>query len=353
MFDVVLEILNSFNIPGDIMCYYPTGNGHINFTYLCETTNRKKYILQRINNVVFKDVDMLMSNYSKVVSYLKNNNSGTLELIKSKDNKYYSFVKGYPYRIYEYIDNAICYEKCSNPELVFKAGDAFGKFHKVFRNFDAKVLKEVIPNFHNTHLRYLNLLDAMKLNPLGRVKTCVSEINKINNFKDKFSIIEDGIKSGEINLSVTHNDPKINNVLFDEKTGEIRAVIDLDTVMPGSYLYDFGDALRSLFTGDNEDNEDTSKLVVDYEIFEAYVKGYLGQMKDVLTKKEKELLGFSVFLLSIELAIRFLEDYIRGDVYFKTKMPDHNLIRSRTQIALAEDVFNNLDKLDLIVKKYA
>ena len=123
--------------------------------------------------------------------------------------------------------------------------------------------------------------------------------------------------------------------------------------MPGSYLYDFGDALRSLFTGDNEDNEDTSKLVVDYEIFDAYVKGYLGQMKDALTKKEKELLGFSVFLLSIELAIRFLEDYIRGDVYFKTNRDDHNLIRARTQIALAEDIFNNLDKLDAIVKKYA
>ena len=162
----------------------------------------------------------------------------------------------------------------------------------------------------------------------------------------------DAIARNEIPLAVSHNDPKINNVLFDKDTNEIRAVIDLDTVMPGSYLYDFGDALRSLFTGDNEDSEDLSKLVVNYEIFENYTRGYLSEMKGALSEKELEFLGFSSFLLSMECGMRFLEDYLRGDVYFKTSKDNHNLIRARTQITLALDIYSKLDKLNSIVEKY-
>ena len=348
----MLEILNSFNIWGEVTNYYPIGNGHINSTYFCETSTGNKYILQRINNSVFKDVDMLMTNYAKVTKYLRHIGFGSIHIIKSKDNKYYLDNSGTPCRLYEYIDNVICYEEINNMELVYKAGNAFGKLHKALKGFDANELGEVIPNFHNTWKRYQNLLNAINEDKLDRVKTCLEEINKVKSFENQFSVIVDAIKSGEIPLSVTHNDPKINNVLFDKDTGEIRAVIDLDTVMPGSYLYDFGDALRSLFTGGNEDSEDLSKLVVNYEIYDAYAKGYLSEMKDVLTKKERELLGFSAFLLSIECGMRFLEDYIRGDVYFKTKRPDQNLMRARTQITLAIDIWKNLDKLNSISKKY-
>lgn len=348
----MLEILNSFNIWGEVTNYYPIGNGHINSTYFCETSTGNKYILQRINNSVFKDVDMLMTNYAKVTKYLRHIGFGSIHIIKSKDNKYYLDHRGNPCRLYEYIDNVICYEEINNLELVYKAGNAFGKLHKALKGFDANELGEVIPNFHNTWQRYQNLLSAINEDKLDRVKTCLEEINKVKSFDNEFSVVVDSIKNGDIPLSVTHNDPKINNVLFDKDTGEIRAVIDLDTVMPGSYLYDFGDALRSLFTGDNEDSEDLSKLVVNFEIYDAYAKGYLSEMKDVLTKKEQELLGFSAFLLSIECGMRFLEDYIRGDVYFKTKRPDHNLLRARTQITLAIDIWKNLDKLNSISKKY-
>ena len=348
----ILEILQHFNIWGEVTNYYPIGNGHINSTYLCETTTGNKYVLQRINNTVFKDVDLLMSNYSKVTKYLRHIGFGSIHIIKSIDNKYYYDNDGYPYRLYEYIDNVICYEKIDNMELVYQAANAFGKLHKALKGFDANELGEVIPNFHNTWQRYQNLLDAIKEDKLDRVKDCLPEINKVKAFENQFSIVIDAIKNGKIPLAVTHNDPKINNVLFDKDTGAIRAVIDLDTVMPGSYLYDFGDALRSLFTGDNEGSEDLSKLVVNFEIFEAYAKGYLAEMKDTLTKKERELLGFSAFLLSIECGMRFLEDYIRGDVYFKIDKPDRNLIRARTQIALAGDIFKNLDKLNAITKKY-
>ena len=163
--------------------------------------------------------------------------------------------------------------------------------------------------------------------------------------------MKDGLSTGDIHLSITHNDPKINNVLFDSKTGDIRAVIDLDTVMPGSYLYDFGDALRGLFSGKNEDSKDLSKLVVRYDRFEAYVKGYLSEMKDVLNQKEIELLPFSVFLMTIECGIRFLEDYLRGNVYFRVDYDEHNLTRTRTQLKLAVDTYNSFDRLSAIVDK--
>ena len=348
----VLDITSSFNTWGEVTNYYPIGNGHINSTFLCETTTGNKYVLQKINNTVFKDVELLMSNYSKVTKYLRHHGFGSIHLIKSCDNKYYHDYDGYPYRLYEYIDNVICYEKIDNMDLVYQAANAFGKLHKALKGFDANELGEVIPNFHNTWQRYQNLLNAIKEDKLGRVKDCTEEINLVKSLEDKFSIVVDAIKNGEIPLAVTHNDPKINNVLFNKDTGEIRAVIDLDTVMPGSYLYDFGDALRSLFTGDNEDTKDLSKLVVNFEIFDAYAHGYLDEMKDVLTKKEKELLGFSSFLLSIECGMRFLEDYIRGDVYFKIARPDHNLTRARTQIALATKILKNLDKLNSITEKY-
>ena len=163
--------------------------------------------------------------------------------------------------------------------------------------------------------------------------------------------ITDAIKDGSIPLSVTHNDPKINNVLFDETTNKIRCVIDLDTVMPGSVLYDIGDSFRSLFTGENEDNPDLSLQKVRLDIFKAYIEAYLKEMKDDLTKKEIELIPYSIYLMTIECGMRFLEDYLRGNVYFATTYEEHNLVRARTQIALAKDILNNKEELMKIVNE--
>ena len=271
--------------------------------------------------------------------------------IKTKDGKPFSKIGDEYYRLYEYIDNTVWYEEITDLKLIYKAAQAFGQFHKALKGFDANELKETIPNFHNTYQRYLNFLEATKTDKLNRVKTCLPEIQIVRSFESDYRTVVDLIADGTIPLAVTHNDPKINNVLFDKDSGEIRVVIDLDTIMPGSYLYDFGDALRSLFTGDNEDSEDLSKLKVKFDVFETYTKGYLSEMENVLTQKEIELLPFSAFILTIECGIRFLEDYIRGDVYFRIKKPNHNLFRARTQIAIANDIFNNLDRLNDIIDK--
>ena len=342
-------ILENFDINCDISSA-PLGNGHINSTYLCEI-KKKEYVLQKINNYVFQDVDMLMNNYFKVTEYLRKNNVESIRIIKAKDGKPYSKIGKDYYRLYEYIDNAVWYEEIRNLDLVYRVAKAFGQFHKTLKGFDARELGEVIPNFHNTSKRYENLMGAIEENKIDRVKDCLPEIEIIKYFKKYYSVITEAISKGLVPLAVTHNDPKINNVLFDKDSGDIRAVIDLDTVMPGSYLYDFGDAIRSLLTGDNEDSEDLSKLIVNFDIFETYTKGYLSEMRNTLTKREIELLPFSVFLLTIECGMRFLEDYIRGDVYFKTKRPDHNLIRARTQLTLAKNIYKNLDKLNDIVDK--
>ncbi|MBO6280636.1 MAG: phosphotransferase [Bacilli bacterium] len=350
MSNELMLILKSFDISSELIECAPLGNGHINSTFLVCVDN-KKYVLQKINNYVFKDVDLLMNNYYKVTEYLYKNKIETIHLIKANDEKPYLKIGDDYYRLYEYIDNAIWHEEISNLELVYEAAKAFGQFHKTLKGFNAKELGEVIPNFHNTYQRYVNLLNAIKEDKMDRVKDCLPEIKIVNSFEQDYNIITTAINAGLIPLAVTHNDPKINNVLFDKNSGDIRAVIDLDTVMPGSYLYDFGDALRSLFTGDNEDSEDLSKLKVNFDVFETYAKGYLSEMKNVLTKREIELLPFSAFLLTIECGIRFLEDYIRGDVYFRIKKPNHNLIRARTQLTLAKDIYKNLDKLNDIIDK--
>ena len=347
----VQHILNSFNVNGSLLDYSPLGNGHINSTFLCTFDNGKKYVLQKINNYVFKDVGLLMTNYYRVTNYLYKNKVETIRIIKAKNGNPYSKIGTEYFRLYEYIDNAVWYEEINNLNLIYDVAKAFGKFHKTLKGFDATKIGEVIPNFHNTYQRYINLLNAIKADKCDRVKDCLSEIKLIKSFEQEYGVVSSAVNAGLIPLVVTHNDPKINNVLFDKDSGAIRAVIDLDTIMPSSYLYDFGDALRSLFTGDNEDSEDLSKLKVNFPIFEMYAKGYLSEMKKVLTKREIELLPFSAFLLTIECGIRFLEDYIRGDVYFKIARPDHNLIRARTQLTLANDIYQNLDKLNEIIEK--
>ncbi len=348
----VVDIINCFDIPTEALNYYPLGNGHINSTYLVYTKGGQNYVLQKINNVVFKDIDTLMNNVFAVTDYLRSAGFESLHAIKTRSGDLYYTDGDSSYRLYDYIQDTVCYEKVSdNYFLVYCCAKAFGKLHKALSKFNAASLGEVIPHFHDTPNRFRNFLSALENDSCDRRKTCPYEIRTVQKYKDLYGRIIQGIEDKEISYSVTHNDPKINNVLFDKYSGDIRAVIDLDTVMPGSYLFDFGDALRSLFTGDNEDSDDLSKLVVNYDVFEAYTKGYLAEMKDVLTPMEIELLPFSAFLMTIECGMRFLEDYLRGDVYFKTKYAEHNLVRARTQLALAENIFNNLEKLTSIVKK--
>ena len=348
----VNKVINEFALSSEMTSYRPLGNGLINTTFLIITKDGNKYVLQRINTEAFKNVDGLMSNIYEVTSFLLKKGQKTLEIIKTKDNKLYFECEEGCYRVYKYIDIAVTYEGVSDLNIVYKAAKAFGELHKTLKEYDGPSLVETIPHFHDTKKRYQDFLNAIKEDKHQRVESCLKEIESIKKYQNEYSKVVDGIKEGRVSNAVTHNDPKINNVMFDKETGDFVAVIDLDTIMPGSYLYDFGDALRSLFTGEYEDSKDLSKINIKYDVFEAYVKGYLEEMKDALTEYEKELLSFSAFLMTIEVAMRFLEDYLRGDVYFHTEYPEHNLVRARTQIKLANEIYQSFDKLNLIVKKY-
>ena len=347
----LFEVCKKFQIEGEPYYCEPYGNGHINKTYLLKT-DKKDYILQQINSYAFKDVDLLMNNIYTVTEYIRSIGQESMEVVKTNDNKlYYKLDENTYYRIYVFVINSVCYEEISNLELVDKDAQAFGQLHKNLAKLDASKLGETIPHFHDTPKRYNDFLDALNKDVKNRAKNCQKEINFVKSYADKLSFIMDGMKDGSINYATTHNDPKINNVLFDEKTGEVRCVIDLDTIMPGSVLFDVGDSFRSLFTGSNEGSDDLSKLVVNFDIFKHYIHGYLSEMKDVLTPREKELLPYSGFLLTIECGIRFLEDYLRGDVYFHIDTEDKNLKRCRTQLALAENIYQNLDKLNALVQE--
>ena len=346
----ILDILGNFKTKGDVISVEPFGNGHINKTFLITTTERQ-YILQCINNNAFKDIDLLMNNIGTVTHHLLDKGVFTIKFMPSENGRLYYKTNGAYYRLYRYIDKSICHEEINSLELIKKAAEAFGDLHHNLADLDATLLKEVIPNFHNTPVRYQNLCDAVKNDSKNRLKTCLKEVNDIEELKDKLNLITSAIDNHEIALGITHNDPKINNVLFDEETDEVKCVIDLDTVMPGSVLFDFGDALRSLFTGNNEDNVDPTTCKVNFDVYRAYLEGYWEKMNGTLNDKEISLLPYAPFILTIECGIRFLEDYLKGDTYFHIAYPEHNLIRARTQIHQAQDIIRNIDKLKEITKE--
>ena len=346
------KILSKFDIDSKPISCKPFGNGHINKTYEVKTEKGGHYILQKVNDNVFKDVEMLMRNINYVSSYLIEKGFESLHLVKTKDGKLYFKEKSEFFRVYLFSPNSTYFEKTdSDSPLIKETSEAYGDLHNNLAGIDASKLGEVIPDFHNTEKRFENFLKAVEVNYKNRKDICQNEINDIMSFKKYFSVINDGIAKKEIHYTVTHNDPKINNVLFDKDTLKFKCVVDLDTVMPGTILFDFGDALRSLFTGDNECSKDLSKLKVDLKLYEQYLIGYATKMKKTLTKKETELLPFSIFLMAIELSMRFLDDFLRGDVYFGIHNEDDNLTRSRTQLALAKDIFNNLDLLNKKTKE--
>ena len=343
----LIEIISKFDVDSKAISCVSYGNGHINKTYEVKTEKGGHYILQKVNNNVFKDVDMLMRNINYVSSYLIEKGNDSLHIIKTKDGKLYYKEENIFFRLYIFTPNTIYFEN-PTPDIVKETAEAYGDLHNSLSGLDASKIDEVIPNFHNTVKRFENFLNAVEINYKNRKEQCKKEIDDIISFKDKYSVVVDAIQKKEINLTITHNDPKINNVLFDKDSHKFKCVVDLDTVMPGSLLYDFGDGLRSLFTGENECSKDLSKLKVDFNIYELFLTGYAKKMKNTLSKKEIELLPFSIFLMTIEVGMRFLEDFLRGDVYFGIHNEDDNLTRSRTQITLAKDIYN---KLDLLNKK--
>lgn len=358
----IYEVVNEFSFKGEFVSCEEFGSGHINQTYLARYKNEEKeqkYILQRINSDVFKNVSQLMNNVFAVTTYLRDiikQNGGdsdreTLHFIKTNDGKqFYTDDEGNYYRAYIFVKDSICYNSVENAELFKSSGVAFGRFQKLLADFDASKLYETIPNFHNTKWRYENeFIPAVEKNLSGRMESCLNEIEFVKARQADAGVIVDLLENGSLPLRVTHNDTKLNNVMFDEHTNECICVIDLDTVMPGLALYDFGDSIRFGASTAAEDEKDLDKVSMSLEYFKAYAEGFLSEAGSALNKCEIDNLAFASKIMTFECGMRFLTDYLNGDTYFRTKYPEHNLVRARNQFKLVSDMEIKMDEMKKII----
>ncbi len=352
----LVEILKHFNIHVEPSVY---GNGHINDTYIVQSD--PKYILQRINKNVFTNPPEMMENIMGVTNFLRekikaaggNPDRETLRYMIADDgNPFFVDDDGEYYRAYQYVDGVISCTSVDDPSQLYHAAKAFGKFQNMLADYPAETLHETIVQFHDTRKRFGDFVKAVQENKSGRADICKEDIQFVLDREADCNVVVEAIEKGEIPLRVTHNDTKLNNVLLDAVTGEGVCVIDLDTVMPGSLLYDFGDALRFGGSSGAEDEPDLSKIWFVMENFEAFTKGFLEELVSI-TDKELELLAFSIKLMTLECGSRFLADFINGDTYFKTKFPEHNLVRARTQFKLVADMEKKMDEMNAIVHKLA
>ncbi|MEO5714366.1 MAG: aminoglycoside phosphotransferase family protein [Luteolibacter sp.] len=357
------EISALFDMRSDFVQGSPYGTGHINDTY-CVTFDqagwRVRYILQRINTNVFKNPAALMENIERVTRHALGRliaegnpeaRRRTLTCIPATDGKPYAVDSdGNVWRVYPFIERARGYDEIESNEQAYQAALAFGNFQKLTADLEGERLHETIPDFHNTPKRLDALRAAIELDPYNRAHGVRKEIDFVLSRAADCSRITDLIASGDIPERVTHNDTKLNNVLLDETTAEGVCVIDLDTTMPGSALYDFGDMVRTATPTTREDDVDLGKLDIRLERFEALVRGYLGSARSFLNEAEIANLAFSGKLLTLECGTRFLTDYLLGDVYFKTKHSTHNLDRCRNQFAFVAAIERKLPEMEGIVK---
>ncbi len=358
-------ITEKFNINGKFVSATPYGSGHINDTRLVVTKDdagEYMYILQRINTNVFRNPVGLMNNFSSVTEYLAdiirseggNPDRETLNVIKAKDGKsYYIDEDNGFWRMLAYVTESISYDKVEKPEQFYDSAVAFGNFQYMLRDYPAASLVETIPNFHNTPDRLRLFREAVAADVCGRAASVRAEIEFVNNRAEFASTLEIAHKSGKLPLRVTHNDTKLNNILFDETTGKALCIVDLDTIMPGYSVNDFGDSIRFGATTALEDERDLSKVNFDISLYELYVKGFIEGAKGGLTEGELELLPIGAIMMTFECGTRFLTDYLSGDTYFKTSREGHNLDRARNQFKLVADMEANLEKMREIVRKYA
>ncbi len=336
-----------------IMCN-DFGHGNINYTFLITTDAGYQYILQRINKHVFKDPVKLMENVIAVSEHIRSKENGvhnSLHFLKDKNDEYcYKDENNRYWRCYDFV-GGLCLEAPESETDFYESAVAFGRFQEQLSDFPAETLYETIPDFHNTPSRMRDLHNAADEDACDRVKNCLTELNYLFSREEYAGTIQHLLESGDIPLRVTHNDTKLNNVLLDPISRKALCVLDLDTVMPGTSLFDFGDSVRFGAATAEEDTQELSRMSMDIGLFETYVKGYLNACHS-LTPKEVELLPDGAITITLELSSRFLTDYLEGDHYFKTLYPDHNLVRAKAQIKLAQDMESKRDMMQQIVMRY-
>ena len=356
------NIVEKFAIRGEMTSITQINKGYINRTYrvetLSDTGHVHKYTLQRINTNVFPNVDALMDNFKLTTRHLygklrlpgRHKRGSVPQIRTTKDGRSYLRDDSGCWRMLTYFDGVYSLDIPNRPDTFYHAGCAFGKFMKEMSDVDVADVQEVIPNFHNTLSRYRDLEDAIAQDPKGRVKDVQPEIEFVRARADKFGIISEALDSGKIPTRICHNDCNMNNILFDNKTHLPVAIIDLDTVMPSSPLYDYGDSMRIGTNTATDDEKDLSKVSCDLGLYEQYARGYLTACGDILTKEELELLPYAALIITAEDGIRFLMDHINGDTYYNIFYPGQNLDRARTQLKLLEDMEKKLPQIKQILR---
>lgn len=357
-------IVTQFKIDGTFGEAKIFGDGLINTTYKVKTKEDDKpnYLLQIVNHHIFKNVPELTKNIKRVTDHLRSK----LEQIPGSDIKRQvltpidtfdgkGFVKdeeGNYWRVFLFIENARSYNQLSNANQAFVGGKAFGQFQSRLADLPGEPLYPVLPDFHNTEMRILNFIERVKKDPVGRLKDVEAEVDFLMERSEEYKKVVQMGREGILPERIVHQDTKFNNVLLDEND-EILCVIDLDTVMPGYVCYDIGDAIRNGANTGLEDDPNLDNVSMNIELFEGFIKGFLQETKKVLTPAEIDTLAFGAKLLTYEQAVRFLDDYIDGDNYYKVKSPDHNLVRTRAQIKLLQSMEEQFEQMEAIVKTYA
>ena len=357
------QVGEAFGLEGPFFSFEEISTGNVNHTYKTNyirddgtgMARIKSYLVQRVNTYAFKNPVALMDNIDLVTEYIRQKRPGQtcLHFHHTTDSRKTYLMDGDEFwRICNYVPS-VTYDSCDDLEIVRGAAKAFGDFQTTLADFDASKLSYTIENFPNTRKRYETLISDAKHDRFNRLKNVQEEYEWLVSVMDKACTLTDMQEKGDLPLRVTHNDTKINNVLFEESGTNALVVIDLDTVMPGLVGHDFGDAVRFAANFVEEDCEDYEKAGIDLNIFWAFADGFLSKTAQTLTENEINTMALSCFAITCELAGRFLDDYLTGDLYFKVKKPLHNIIRTRCQIALAKDMLKKLDAMDAIVKSCA
>ncbi len=347
----ILEIANLFLKDNHTETVQKLGNGHINDTYLITSKSRRRYVLQQMNRRIFPEPQKVMENISLVTEYVqtKLHSEGgmkTLCFLNYDGKKYYTDPDGGIWRMYHYIEDAVSLELISRDEDFYWSAVAFGGFQYMLRDFPAEKLYETLPDFHNTPKRFKDFLNSVKADRKDRAKTCQQEIQFVKSRESFYNILEESHKAGELPLRVTHNDTKLNNVLLNADTGRPLCIIDLDTIMPGYSVTDFGDSIRFGASTAKEDEKDLDKVHFSLQLYKVYLKGFMDGAKGIFSKQEMTLFPVGAKMMTMECGMRFLADYLDGDVYFKTQYPEHNLVRARTQFKLVEEMEENWDQME-------